>query len=100
MNISLLPLAFGFREGSEWILIVLVVLILFGAKRLPDMAKSLGQGIKEFKKALRESGEDTTTKDANTASPNKPAAPAAPETTERKIAAPTSAASNGDPSKS
>jgi sec-independent protein translocase protein TatA len=36
--------------GGEIILILAVVLILFGAKRLPELAKGLGQGIREFKK--------------------------------------------------
>jgi sec-independent protein translocase protein TatA len=40
--------------GMEWILIVLVVLLLFGAKKIPDLARGLGQGIREFKKATRE----------------------------------------------
>jgi sec-independent protein translocase protein TatA len=40
--------------GTEIILILLLVLILFGAKKLPELAKGLGQGIKEFKKATRE----------------------------------------------
>jgi len=38
--------------------IAIIVLILFGAKRLPEMARSMGQGIKEFKKGLREVDED------------------------------------------
>ena len=38
----------------EVILIFVVVLLLFGAKRLPDVAKSLGKGIQEFKKASKE----------------------------------------------
>jgi sec-independent protein translocase protein TatA len=38
----------------EVILIFVVVLLLFGAKRLPDVAKSLGRGIQEFKKASKE----------------------------------------------
>jgi sec-independent protein translocase protein TatA len=38
----------------EIILIFAVILLLFGAKRLPDVAKSLGRGIQEFKKASRE----------------------------------------------
>jgi sec-independent protein translocase protein TatA len=37
--------------GGEIILILAIVLILFGAKRLPELAKGLGQGIKEFKQA-------------------------------------------------
>lgn len=40
--------------GGEIILILALVLILFGAKKLPELAKGLGQGIKEFKKATRE----------------------------------------------
>ena len=38
----------------ELALIFLVVLLLFGAKRLPDMAKGMGKGIKEFKKAVKD----------------------------------------------
>ena len=40
--------------GWEVILILAVVLILFGAKKLPELAKGLGQGIREFKKASNE----------------------------------------------
>ena len=46
---------FAFGLGSsEVILILVVVLLLFGAKKLPELAKGLGQGIKEFKKASNE----------------------------------------------
>jgi sec-independent protein translocase protein TatA len=48
---------FGFG-GWEVVLILAVVLILFGAKRLPELAKGLGSGIKEFKKATREVTEE------------------------------------------
>jgi sec-independent protein translocase protein TatA len=44
----------GMLGGWEIILILAVVLILFGAKKLPELAKGLGTGIKEFKKATRE----------------------------------------------
>jgi sec-independent protein translocase protein TatA len=40
--------------GWEIVLILAVVLILFGAKKLPELAKGLGQGIKEFKKATND----------------------------------------------
>ena len=40
--------------GGEILLILALVLILFGARKLPELAKGLGQGIKEFKKAARE----------------------------------------------
>jgi sec-independent protein translocase protein TatA len=41
-------------SGGELIIIFAVILVLFGAKKIPDFAKGLGQGIKEFKKASRE----------------------------------------------
>ena len=40
--------------GGEVIVILVVVLLLFGAKKLPELAKGLGQGIREFKKASSE----------------------------------------------
>ena len=40
--------------GWEIVLILAIVLILFGSKKLPELAKGLGQGIREFKKAARE----------------------------------------------
>jgi sec-independent protein translocase protein TatA len=38
----------------EILLILFIILILFGAKRIPEMMKSMGQGVKEFKKAARD----------------------------------------------
>lgn len=37
--------------GSEWILIVLVVLLMFGGKKIPEMMKGIGKGMREFKDA-------------------------------------------------
>jgi sec-independent protein translocase protein TatA len=51
MNVMLAMFGFG---GSEVVLILAVVLLLFGAKKLPELAKGLGTGIREFKKATRE----------------------------------------------
>jgi len=44
----------SFPGGWEWILIFVVLLLLFGAKRLPDLARGLGKGISEFRKAAKE----------------------------------------------
>jgi len=44
--------------GWEAMLILAVVLVLFGAKKLPELAKGLGTGIREFKKATREVTEE------------------------------------------
>lgn len=42
----------------EIILIVLVVLILFGAKKIPELAQGLGKGMREFRKAMKDVEED------------------------------------------
>ncbi len=42
---------------TELLLILLAVLIFFGAKKIPELAQGLGKGIREFKKAAREIGE-------------------------------------------
>ena len=44
----------GFLGGWEWVIVIMAVLLLFGAKKIPELAKGLGTGIKEFKKATRE----------------------------------------------
>jgi sec-independent protein translocase protein TatA len=49
----------------ELVLIVLLVVLLFGGRKLPELAKGLGQGLKEFKTAVREKGtEDEPAKEA------------------------------------
>ncbi|RDV15022.1 twin-arginine translocase TatA/TatE family subunit [Pontibacter diazotrophicus] len=44
----------GGLGGTEVILILFVILLLFGAKRIPELAKGLGRGIREFKDATNE----------------------------------------------
>jgi sec-independent protein translocase protein TatA len=45
---------FGNLGAGEIILIILVILLLFGAKKIPELAQGLGKGMKEFKKAVRD----------------------------------------------
>lgn len=40
--------------AGEIILIILVILLLFGAKKIPELAQGLGKGMKEFKKAVKD----------------------------------------------
>ena len=49
---------FGNLGAPEILLIVLVILILFGAKKIPELAKGIGKGMKEFKNATKEDPED------------------------------------------
>ena len=45
--------------GMELFVLVAVVVLLFGGKKIPELAKGLGQGIKNFKGALKEDDEET-----------------------------------------
>lgn len=47
-------LAIGLPGGMEWLIIGLVVVVFFGAKRIPEIARGFGKGIKEFKNATKE----------------------------------------------
>jgi sec-independent protein translocase protein TatA len=49
---------FAWLNGWEIVLIFAVILVLFGAKKLPELARGLGQGIREFKKSTREVQEE------------------------------------------
>jgi sec-independent protein translocase protein TatA len=63
--------------GGEVILIFAVILLLFGAKKLPELARGLGMGIKEFKKATREvTDEMNNAMNENTPPPQKTIPPA------------------------
>jgi len=47
-------LAWGLPSGPDLIILLVIVLVLFGAKRLPELARGLGQSVNEFKKAKDE----------------------------------------------
>lgn len=66
--------------GPEILLVLAVILIMFGAKKIPDLAKGLGQGIKEFKKATREVTDEI--QNAANSTPLPPPPPPAPAPTE------------------
>ncbi|GAB4406036.1 MAG: twin-arginine translocase TatA/TatE family subunit [Bacteroidia bacterium] len=53
MLLSNLPMIFGLG-GQEILIILFVVLLLFGAKKIPELARGLGRGIREFKDASSE----------------------------------------------
>ena len=51
MNTSILAGMFG---PTEFLVIALIILVLFGGRKIPELMKGLGQGMKEFKKANKE----------------------------------------------
>ena len=53
LNIILL----GMPSGGSWLIIALAILLLFGGRKIPELMKGLGGGIKEFKKASKEEEE-------------------------------------------
>jgi sec-independent protein translocase protein TatA len=55
----------GWFGAWEIIVIVLVLLVFFGGKKIPELMKGIGQGIKEFKKAARDEPENQETKENN-----------------------------------
>ena len=60
--------------GPELFLILLIIFLFFGAKKLPELARGLGQGIKEFRKAAREA-QDEIEKEINKPEESKDAKP-------------------------
>ena len=48
----------GFMGGYEWLLIILAIVLLFGGKKIPELMRGLGSGIKEFKNDTKEEKEN------------------------------------------
>lgn len=44
----------GMPGGTEWVLIFVVVLLLFGGKKIPELMRGIGKGVKEFKKGVND----------------------------------------------
>lgn len=65
----------AFLGGWEWVIVILAVLLLFGAKKIPELARGLGTGIKEFKKATREVTEEIQNATEDKPQPPKPVVP-------------------------
>lgn len=56
MNLSII---LGVIGPMQIVLILLVIILLFGGKKLPELMKGIGQGMKEFKKASKEDDDST-----------------------------------------
>jgi sec-independent protein translocase protein TatA len=57
---------FGLPSGSEWIIILVVVLLLFGGKKIPELMKGIGKGVRGFKDGLKEIEDDIKTEEPGT----------------------------------
>ena len=68
---------FGGLGAQELHLILLVILLLIGAKRIPEIARGLGKGMSEFKRAMRETQDELT-------KPQPPAEEKKPDSEEKK----------------
>lgn len=70
--VSQLIMFLGGLGATELILILLVVLLLFGAKKIPELARGMGKGIREFKDASREIKREIESEPAESTPARKP----------------------------
>ena len=80
LSIFLKPtLLLSMPGGTEWIFIIVVILLFFGGKKIPDLMRGIGKGIKEFNdgkhSVKNEVNEGMKKKDVTATSVQKPAAP-------------------------
>lgn len=61
----IIPLFLGGLRGFEWLIIILVILLLFGGKKIPELMRGLGKGISSFKQGLNEAKNEIGKTDDN-----------------------------------
>jgi len=52
-------------QGMEWVIILVVVLLLFGGKKIPELMKGIGKGVRGFKDGLKEIENDVNSEDSS-----------------------------------
>jgi sec-independent protein translocase protein TatA len=52
--------------GSEWVIIAVIVLLLFGGKKIPELMKGIGKGVKGFKDGLKDIEDEINSDDSST----------------------------------
>ena len=67
-------------RGSEWLIIILIVALLFGAKRMPDAARSLGRSLRIFKAETKGMNDDAAATAPAVPGPPPPAVSATDQT--------------------
>lgn len=57
-SLTFIPLFLGNLRGWEWIIILIVVLLLFGGKKIPELMRGLGKGVHSFKQGIQEAKDE------------------------------------------
>lgn len=60
MNLTLIPMFLGNLRGSEIIIIALVILLLFGGRKIPELMRGIGKGINSFRQGMKEVNDEIT----------------------------------------
>lgn len=76
------------KPGWEWLLVLIIILLLFGAKRLPDTARSLGRSMRILKAETKGLHDDDEADDATPGSPAGSTSPTDPTQTQHAVALP------------
>jgi sec-independent protein translocase protein TatA len=58
LNALNIPSTMAYMGQQEWIIVGIVVVVLFGGSKIPQLAKGLGEGIREFKKSIEGNSEE------------------------------------------
>jgi len=72
VTVSSIVAFFGMPSGGEMLLVLLVILLLFGSKNLPKMARTLGRTLEEFRRAAREVSDEIMHAEDEPPKPPKP----------------------------
>ena len=60
MTLTLIPMFLGNLRGSEIIIIALVILLLFGGRKIPELMRGIGKGINSFRQGMKEVNDEIT----------------------------------------
>ncbi|HST47305.1 Sec-independent protein translocase subunit TatA [Jatrophihabitans sp.] len=78
----------GWESPSHWVIIALVVLVLFGYKKLPEMSRSVGRSLRIFKTEMKGMGKDDEARESAETGTAPPAGSTAPATGQAVVAEP------------
>ena len=73
------------REPSHWLILLLVVVVLFGSRRLPDAARGLGRSLRIFKSEVKQMGKDDEAEETRPRAGEKGATARDPEPLEGRV---------------